>query len=130
MKPIFKIPVDYDFNDTNKERCILSFDCGADCSDVMNAGYGGEIKKEFCDYYGINPGDCVEVKDNFEKIYPCDKGPFCEGNCCDNHCYDLVCGAPNGCGIACGSECDVGCPAAEACGKCGNPKCPPPPEPK
>ena len=101
LKPSFKFPVDYNFNDV-EERCIFSAKC-ASCEDVKNfysdLGPGDnrdyKIKKEPCDYYG---GGCTEVTDPDNAIYAgkpyrCDVGNdndkeyLCSGDCSPKHCW-------------------------------------------
>jgi len=83
MKPKYKLPVDYDFDDPVKKVCILSVDCGADCYDIM-AKYPGvyQIKDYSCGEYFL----CSDVpSDDFGKSYPCG-GYFCGEECPDCHC--------------------------------------------
>tara|TARA_Y100000310_G_scaffold240050_1_gene243848 strand:+ start:205 stop:1311 length:1107 start_codon:yes stop_codon:yes gene_type:complete len=86
----FKLPVDYDFDDSIKEVCILSADCGADCNDVM-AKYPLEdyrTKEYSCNEYF----SCLDAPaDDFGNYYPClneggDQIPFCKGECPDCSC--------------------------------------------
>ena len=113
MKPVFKFPVDYAFDDKNKEVCILSKDCGAVCDDVI-ARYSGEIefrkKSNSCNEYFF----CTSVfPDDFGLKYPCDTN-FCMESgiaSCSNAADDTVCPDccctpwTTGCGIGgCGAE--------------------------
>lgn len=126
MKPSFRIPIGYDFDNPNKEVCIFSSDCRATCDDVIDKYDGIFIfaKTEFeCDTYY----DCAEAAlatDDFGNKYSCtdDDGnpaflctgscqPFCSGNppktidedagtvCKDYSCRDyLDCSSTGTCG--------------------------------
>jgi hypothetical protein len=97
LNPSFKFLVDYNFNDENKEICILSRDCGATCNEVMEKYPSGE--RDYNGYEIIDEGtisvnentathleceryyDCETPLDDFGKTFKCDRGVLCEGAC-------------------------------------------------
>lgn len=91
MKPVFKLSVDYTFDDKNKEVCILSKDCGAVCDDVI-ARYSGEIEFRKKDYSCSEYFFCADVfPDDFGLNYPCDANFCMESGTYDTDGHDIVC---------------------------------------
>jgi hypothetical protein len=115
MEPVFNFPVDYAFDDPEKEICILSVSCDADCDDVIEKypETGFRKKNHDCNDYFF----CTDAFiDDFGLEYPCEANfcmqdpesfGYCSNAADDTVCPDCCCTpwVSTGCG---GSGCSSG----------------------